>query len=311
MDEDNDFKKYLDISITGVVISVFSLIITFFLLVIIFKSKAFTYSFYYIIILNILLLLDNVFRIAPFDDNNKKEFNIFEKIQAYGLIVVNKFEISVITMQNLIYYLGITKTKSYESNEKCIFFMTLLICLLISTSIGVIFFFKVSLKAFRVYCYIDTNMFSTIIDSIFHSVFYLANLFFLLNIIIYLCCKRKEIDLDFKHYLCKTIILFILITFLFFHSYFSNIYELRESYFDIFYLIDAFILDLIFCLNRRLAEETLKIFCRNTYKEKYNKIKKWKIFPDYTLYEDCEDNDDDNEDSEKTEMPRKTNFENL
>ena len=276
---------------------------------IIFKSNAFkTYSFCYIIIFNIILLLDNIFRISPFDDKDTNEFNIFEKIQAFGLIAVNKLEISVITMQNCIYYLGMIKTNTYKSNEKLIFFMTLLISILITASIVIIFIFKVKLKAFRVYCYTETNELTIIIDSAFHSVFYLANFYFLFYLIIYFCCKIKKVksgilkDMDYKHYLCKTFIIFILITFLVVHSYFSNIYEFRESYYDIFYLIDAFLLDLIYCFNRTLVEETLKIFCKNTYKEKFEKIKKWKIFGDYTLYED-------NDDEKQSDMERKTDFE--
>lgn len=302
MNDTDDIKEHPDISITGIVLSILSIIICFFLLFIICKSKVFqTYSFYYIIIFNIIFAFDNIVRISPFDDKQKDEYNIKEKIQAFCLIFFNKFELSIITMQNLIYYLGIIKANNYSSNKKLIFFLTLLINSISSLALSLIIFKKAELEAFRVYCYIKNTEVTKIIDLVFHCTFYLINFFCLLSLICYLCRKKSQADsgfiedMDYKHHLYKMIVLELLVTSLFFLSIYFNLKDLRtESYYDLFFLINAFILDLVYCVNRVLIKEILKVFCKQTYKEKYKKIKNLKIFGDNTTHNDDEDEEETN-----------------
>ena len=299
MSENEEIKEHPEISITGIIFSVFAAIICIFLLFVIFKSKAFqTYSFYYIIIFNITFIIDNIFRLAPFDDKNTNEFNKKEKLQAMSLVFLNKFEICVITMQNLTFYLGVKQTDQYSSNQKLIFFITLFISIFVSLLITIILFFiHVPLQAYNVYCYIASTKNSLIIDSIFHGIFYLATIFFLSNIIRYLCKKRKEVnsgfieDLNYKHHLSKVIILHILNICYFFLSYYSNFTVFRKNIIcDLLFLITAFVLDLVYCFNRVLVKETLKIFCKDTHKQKMETLKKMKILGDDEKYEE-EDED--------------------
>ena len=299
MNEDFEIKEYPEISIVAIIISSFAAIISAFILFIIFKSKAFqTYSFYYIIIFNITFILDNIFRIAPFDDKNTNNFNIFEKIQAYSLVFFNKFEICVITMQNLTFYLGVT-TDQYSANQRLTFFLTLVISLFISFVITSIFLvIQVPLKAYSVYCYIKVSKESQIIDCIFHGIFYFASVFFLVNILRYLKKKIKEVkerlieDLGYNHHLCKVLVLHFLTIAFFLLSFLSNTLNLEyddKKIYDLLFLIIGFIMDLAYCVNRVLVKETLKIFCKDTHKQKMETLQKLKIFGADENYEDEEE----------------------
>ena len=62
----------------------------------------------------------------------------------------------------------------------------------------------------------------------------------------------------------------------------------REGFYDLFYLIIVFFIDLAYWANRVLIKETLKLFCKNTYQEKYKKL--MKLFSN-----DIEDEDNENE----------------
>ena len=302
MNEDFEIKEHPEISIPAIIFSVFAAIICGFILFVIFKSKSFqTYSFYYIIIFNIIFIIDNIFRIAPFDDKNTNEFNRMEKIQAISLVFLNKFEICIITMQNLTFYLGVIKIEKYSSNQKLIFFITFFISIFASLLIMIIFnAIGISFRAYSVYCYIRVTHETRIIDSVFHGIFYVASLFFLINLIIFLCKKRKEVnaglieDLGYNHYLCKVVILHFLNFSFFAISFLSNFLYLEfggKKIYDILFLIIGFIIDLAYCFNRVLVKETLKIFCKDTHKQKLQVLQKMKILTNDDNYEESEDDD--------------------
>ena len=133
MSESNNTKEHPGISIPGILIGSFSVITSIFFLYILFKSKAFqTYSFYYIIIFNIILILDNIFRMFSFDDTNSNYYNFMEKFQAICLTFFKKLELSIMANQNLTYFLGVNLIDLYSSKKMLIFYISLFLRILIS-----------------------------------------------------------------------------------------------------------------------------------------------------------------------------------
>lgn len=251
MSETNNTKPHPGISIPGIVVSAFSLITCIFFLFILFKTKVFlTYSFYFVIIFNILIIIDNIFRMIPFDNKDSNDYNIMEAIQAFCLIFLNKFEFSILTMQNFIYYLGIKKTDLFSSKKTIIFYITLFLSFFISLIIAIIIFINSPLKAYKIYCFIENTTFTSFVGFLFHMIFYILSVIFLIIIIKYLCSKRKEAasglieDLDYKHHLCKIYVLYIIYIGIFVVSFSLNNEKDRDEYYpDLIYLILVFFLD--------------------------------------------------------------------
>lgn len=288
--------------IISLVLSFFSALISIFLLFIIIKSKVFyEYSFYYIIIFNVIFTADNIIRIIPFGNSVREEPPIFcNKIQAILLIFFNKLELLIITMQIIIYYLGV-KTNIYVVKKKLIFWVSFIIIIIVSSILTIIIIFIAKLKVIKYYCYIgDVTREIKIIEYLFHGILFLINCVCLLPVICFLRTKKREAesgqieDLDYKHHLCKMITLFILSAgMLGFSVYFNLANEKNVDFDDIIFVIYSFILDLVFCINRALVKETLKIFCKKTYKEKFGKVKSMKLFSDIDNYEDNEEEDEE------------------
>ena len=309
---DDKKREHADISIAAIIISSFTAIICAFILFVIFKSKSFqTYSFYYVIIFNVVFILDNFLRIFPFDDGKDYSFTPKEIIQAINLVFLNKFEICVITMQNLTLYLGVTKADKYLTYQRLIFFISLFLSIFISFIVTIlILYLSESFKPFSVYCYINLTDETIIIDSIFHGIFYLATLFFLFNLLFYLGKKRREVklgnieDMDYGRHQCKYTILHILIVAFFAVSFLSNVLEDLNSdqkkIFDFLFLIIGFIIDLAYCVNRVLVKETLKIFCKDSYKSKYEALQKLKLLGKDENYEDNDEDEDEEAKRQRT-----------
>ena len=139
-------------------------------------------------------------------------------------------------------------------------------------------------------------------------IFYILSVIFLIIIIKYLCSKRKEAasglieDLDYKHHLCKIYVLYMIYIGIFFVSFSLNNEKDRDEYYpDLIYLILVFFLDLTYFVNRVLMKETLKIFCKKTYKEKYESIKTMKLFGDIDKHEENDDDDEEIAKKQRTE----------
>ena len=74
--------------------------------------------------------------------------------------------------------------------------------------------------------------------------------------------------------------------------YYSNFTVFRKQIScDILFLITAFALDLVIVL-RVLVKETLKIFCKDTHKQKYETLKKLKILGDDDKFKENEEEKD-------------------
>ena len=305
MSESNNTKEHPGISIPGILIGSFSVITSIFFLFILFKSKAFqTYSFYFIIIFNIILILDNILRMFSFHDTNSNNYNALEKVQAFCLTLFKKLELSIMANQNLTYFLGVNLIDLYSSKKMLIFYISLFLSILISLIITIILFLKASLILIQAYCYVNTfdSDLTRSIDFIFICFFYFASIIFLAVIIRYLCVKKKEVktglieDVGYNHHLKKIIILYIFNGLMYVLSF--NEIDLRKDFYDLFYLIIVFFIDLAYWANRVLIKETLKLFCKNTYQEKYKKL--MKFF--------CNDIEDEDNENEEEMIKRKDSF---
>ena len=288
-----------------IVLNSFIIIITLYLSFLFIKSKEFhTISCYNMIIFSLILCLDNVCRIIPFGDDNEKDYNIMEYIQAYLLVWFDKLILATLSMQALIYFLGVTKTNFYYAHEKAIFIITFIISLIITLSLSgiYIFFFGIRKSKSGIYFYCKDSEIKKIIDTIFNSIYFLINLFCLVYTLCYSCNKKKEAtvgdkqDFDYKHYFIRTLIMFLLNNCIFLLSFFIIYYVDLMFHYDLIWLIDIIYLTSCFALalfnsvNRIVCNETQKIFCKKKIdNKKYCKLKTLK-----TSEDEGDKEDDDN-----------------
>jgi hypothetical protein len=281
------------------------------------KNKSFhDYSCYYVIIYNWILLIDNLFRILPFDDNDKDGGECQKttgRIQGFVLVFLDKLILAIITSQTIIYYLGYYKADSYFSHERLIFFLTLFLSLIISGALSIIIYLEgdktENTNVYnQIYCYCESSKFKELADPILNGIYLLINLYCILVLFRYISRKKKEAesglieDLDYKHHYVKILLMLFVNPLLFIEifiivhadSFIENNLILNIFYLviDIVYLTTLLLIDLVYSLNKIIFKETLKIFCKKTYKEKFEKIKK--ALGDKGQHEDDDEDDDDN-----------------
>ena len=303
----------LEYSIPTIILNVVLIMIVGFLSILFCKSKSFhTYPCYYIIILNLSFFIDNLFRILPLDKSTdgSNNYSLGEYFQAFILVFFDHFMITIITSQTIIYYLGYIKTESYFKYEKVIFFLTLsislIICLLLS-SLDIYFGEGGHIKHNKIYCYSTKSDFKKISDITLNIICLIINIFCLLNLFVYVSNKKKEAkaglieDLDYSHHYIK-ILAMLIINPLFFLVSFLIIYNQINGFTaDIIYLVACIVINFLYSLNRIIFKETLKIFCKDTYKERYEKLKGLKVFKNQTSNEEEDDDEDDDKRSQRTE----------
>ena len=293
---------YIPIIIVNCIIILISLYLTFLFI----KSKSFkTYPCYNMIIFSFIILIDNILRIIPINDN--KDCNTFEDIEAFFLVFLDKLILATLSMQALIYYLGVIKSKFYSENEKRIFFITLSFSLIISATIAGIYIIFFGTTPYGWYCYCKDPTNKKIIDTIFNGVYLTINFYCTLVLLIYVWIKEVEtpkgaIKDYYNHNLKRILIMFFLNNITFVESYFI-IYDVFKDfeYTDLVYLITCLAIDLYNSLNETVYKETLKIFCKNIYNKKYKKIKSTK-----TRFDDDDEDDDSNPPNEQELKEQRT-----
>ena len=146
-------NRYLIITI---IINIFIILISLYLFFLFVKSKQFhTIPCYNMIMFSLILCLDNICRIIPFGDGdeNHYNYNIMEYAQAFLLVWFDKLILATLSMQALIYYLGVTKTNFYYAHEKAIFAITFSISLIITLVLSIIYIKLFGLAYYGIYYY--------------------------------------------------------------------------------------------------------------------------------------------------------------
>ena len=243
------------------------------------KSKEFhSYSCAYIIILNISILIDNIFRIIPVGDDETK-YKWLQFIQAFILASLDKYILLDLTLQVFIIYLGIMKTDFYYKHKKAIFYITFFTSMGLSFLMGGLFLLG-DVTDYGLYWYTKDNSIKKIFDNIFNSVFLTLNTFFCIIVIINICIRKEEIEKgmlnenDYEHDLNRMIIIFITNTLIYVESFIiiHDVINIKGVYIDLIYLVSCLILTLIYSINKFVINETKKIFCKKVLLKSKPKI---------------------------------------
>lgn len=270
-----------------ILINIIVILISFFLLFLYIKSKAFNeYSCYNVMILSFIILFDNFIRLIPTSSFPK----FFQFIQAFLLVYLDKLLLSTIVSQVFIYYLGLKKTEFYFKYEKIIFFLILIITNSIDLIISLYFVIAFNItknenkdqngsitEEGNPYYYCKSNNEKIIIDTIFDSILLIFNTFCIVKSLVYLLHKNKNTgdnvgkieDMNYGQYLTKIILMLIFNSLTFIVSYLIIYDCIKKDFIDIIYLSICVGLDLCYSINNITKRETLKIFCYNIYKKKY------------------------------------------
>ena len=295
-DNEEDYSIRLAFFIPLVILNVFMLLISLFFFFLLVKSKAFgNYQCYNIIIFSLAMLIDSVVRIIPFTDDDPNNLSFFEYFQAFLLTFLDKVIIAAITTQTLLFYLGVIHTKTYFENDKKAFFITLAINVVICLVLTIIYI-SGGIRSVhrRLYFYCKQSKFKDLSDPIFNSVYLLPNLYCCVVLLMYLFSKIKEVkkglieDAGYNHHFIRALIMTLLNIATFLESYFIIFDILNGEKTDIIYLSTLLLINLYNCGNKTVIKETMKIFCKNKYKQKYGKEEKVNELDD-----DGSENDDE------------------
>jgi hypothetical protein len=277
------------------------ILITAYLIFLYIKSDTFRiYPCYNILIISFIVFYDNIIRLLPLRFIKAiKIFAAFKYTQAFLLTFMDKLLLSTITCQVVITYLGVCHTRFYFDSEKKIFVSTLLIGVVISIIISLVYIIlpgKLANYGDYFYCF-DFGYKKKIIDIIFNGLFLLITLALTLLLLGYIGTKKKEVslglieDLDYGHHFTKILIMFIVNSLLFIESFLIIFDAFPVSNVDLFYLGLCLIILLYYTINRKVIEETMKIFCYNYYKKNYANKKKTSST---SITEDDEEEEEEN-----------------
>jgi hypothetical protein len=240
------------------------------------------------IIISLLLFFDNVLRIIPVGS-----IDTIQYMQAFILVFFDKVLLNILTIQVIIYYLGVIKTKIYYANEKVIYITTFVINLIISIILALIYIIANGKTKYGIYWYCGdsaTNL-KKIIDSIFIGILIAINFFCILILLIYISGKIKKAskgeieDLDYCHHFTRVLLMFFVNMLTLIEQYLI-IYDILNNFnIDFIYLSTCLIIDLFYTINKTIYDETCVIFCHKTIKK-----------PKQLLMEDTTSSKEDDED---------------
>jgi hypothetical protein len=196
---------------------------------------------------------------------------VINYIQAFLLTFLDKLILATLSIQVLIFYLGVIRTKFYFDHEKLLFFISLITNIIICSVLSIIYIVfsedHIRKPNGRYFYYCDKYEHKTLIDTIFNTVYLIISLYCSVILLIYLSGKKKQAaegkidDLDYDHNFIRTLILFFLTIIAFLES-FLIIYDiLRGIATEILYLGICIVIDLFNSYNKIILKETLRIFC--------------------------------------------------
>lgn len=284
------------IFIVTIILNSFIIIISFYLAFLFIKSKTFhTVPCYNMIIFSLILLLDCILRLVP----TKSWAEAFQYIQAFLLSFFDKLILATLTMHSVIFYLGTVYTDTYYKNEKKIFIISFIISGIVSIVLTSIYLKEgVHQPDKRYYFYVNQDSFKFFADIVFDSVFFVPTFFCCLILLCYIYRKKREAqsglieDIDYSRRFIRVSLLFWLNMATFTESYLIIFGVLQGEFADFIYLMTCLIIDLYNSINRTVIKETLKIFCKDTYEEKLEKVDSLKLLGNANA-EDIGDKDDD------------------
>lgn len=266
-------------NIITLILNIIIILITLYLLFLVIKSESFhAYACYNIILLSFILLVDNILRII----STKNASEIYQYIQAFLLVFLDKLVLTTITSQAFIIYLGVCKTDLYFNHEKLIYFSTFLVGFIICIVLASIYitFGLTNYEDTSIYYYCKDPDAKIIIDCIFNSVFLFFNTIFIGLLLIYISGKRREAtlgiieDLDYGHHHTKILCMFFINSITFIESYLIILNKFPFDDVDLIYLLTCLLIELYYTINKIIIKESMKICCRRVYYKMYPSSKK-------------------------------------
>ena len=265
-------KHVLTIVINGLIILI-CLIVT----ILYIKCKALhTYPCYNKLTVNLIILVNNIFRVIPFQLYRENIGKFPKGLQAFILIFTDKFYLIILTNQIVIQYFGIMLTNFYFKNEKKIFIYGTILSAIISLIIAGIFIKDgFEEKRDKLYYYgISGLTYKIIMDTIYNGILLTINVVSLTIIIINSAIRSKiakssgvgnsNYEYNFTQALIKFIVNAItyVIAFLIIYRALSG-----SDLTDFVYLIGCLIVEVAYCFNRAVIREICKICCCKRYEE--------------------------------------------
>ena len=265
-------KHVLTIVINGLIILI-CLIVT----ILYIKCKALhTYPCYNKLTVNLIILVNNIFRVIPFQLYRDNIGKFPKGLQAFILIFTDKFYLIILTNQIVIQYFGIMLTNFYFKNEKKIFIYGTILSAIISLIIAGIFIKDgFEEKRDKLYYYgISGLTYKIIMDTIYNGILLTINVVSLTIIIINSAIRSKiakssgvgnsNYEYNFTQALIKFIVNAItyVIAFLIIYRALSG-----SDLTDFVYLIGCLIVEVAYCFNRAVIREICKICCCKRYEE--------------------------------------------
>ena len=261
-------KHVLTIVINGLIILI-CLIVT----ILYIKCKALhTYPCYNKLTVNLIILVNNIFRVIPFQLYRDNIGKFPKGLQAFILIFTDKFYLIILTNQIVIQYFGIMLTNFYFKNEKKIFIYGTILSAIISLIIAGVFIKDgFEDKRDKLYYYgISGLTYKIIMDTIYNGILLTINVVSLTIIIINSAIRSKiakssgvgnsNYEYNFTQALIKFIVNAItyVIAFLIIYRALSG-----SDLTDFVYLIGCLIVEVAYCFNRAVIREICKIcFCK-------------------------------------------------
>ena len=286
-EEENE--EGIGILVSRIILNIFIILIAIFIFTLYFKDKLFhTVPCYNMMTISLLLFFDNILRLIPTEGSE-----VFQYIQAFILIFFDKLLLCVLSVQAIIYYLGVIQTKLYYAKEKIIYILSLIISVVLSIILASIYisYGKVS---YGIYSYSSDSTLKRVIDPTFIGILIFVNFFCIIILLVYISGKKREAskgqieDLDYGHHFIRILLMFFVNMLTFIEQYLI-IYDVLDGLpidIDLLYLSTCLIIDLFYTLNKTIYEETLKLFCHKTVKE-----------PKNIKMEDDNSNEEDNEEN--------------
>ena len=254
------------------ILNVIMILIGLFLVFLYIKSKELhNYSFYNIITMSLIILLDNILRLIP--ANSMPTF--FHYLQAFLLVFFDKMILSILSTQIVVIYIIIMWVETYINNEKRIFIIGFVVCLVISAILTTIY---ISLSEEHIiytgsYYYTADDWGGKLIcDVVYNAILIGVNFFCIAVVLAYFSKKKQAVeagiieDLGYKKQYIRFLIIFF-INILYIIEIFLIIYDKLPGNIDFIYLCSCLVIDLGYSINSTVIRGIKKIFCKNKISE--------------------------------------------
>ena len=233
-----------------------------------------TYPCYNKLTVNLIILVNNVFRVIPLQLWDKDLGGFLKNLQGFLLIFTDKFYLIILTNQIIIQYFGIMLTNFYFKKERQIFIYGTILSAAISIILAGIFIKDgVEYKDDKLYYYGDnTQKYKIVVDTIYNSILLAINVICLIIIIINSSIYSKIAKIsgmgetNYEHNFTQAVIKFVvnaityIIAFLIIYRVLSG-----TDLTDFVYLLGCLIVEVAYCFNKAVIREMCKLCCCKKY----------------------------------------------